>query len=544
MKSKLLSLILAPTLLCLLADNASSQSMSGAHLTCVDPLVKVFRGTTNLPLSEPVADVAVGEFATLQFVFRSPVGVSDLKATVSGRVPEAVVRFVGYVHVGKRQCNELWSDDGLFPDPLLEEASITVSAAENQPVWVTVPARRPGEMRGLLTLRWSGGEVRQPFTIRVHNVRIKKPRLWITNWWFDDAQRMAMMAGHKVEKYSDEYWRLLRKMADFMAQYHQNTTRISPLDLVRITGGKEKLEFDFSRFDRTVKTFIDAGVIGRIEGGHLAEPSCPTNRRSVLFVRVPELSDGRMRIVHLSVTNTAARQFYSQFIPALADHLEAKQWDKIYWQHLADEPTAENAASYRDIAAFIREFEPRMRFIEASQTRELVGAVNIWVPILDHLHRQYEFMQERQKAGDEVWTYTCMGPTGSYANRFMEQELIKPRLLHWINYRYGITGYLHWGFNYWNPETSPFKEYTFKWPAGDPYIVYPKNGRLLSSIRLEAMRDGICDHELLSMLAERDPAAAHKIAGETILDFNRYDTDIPRFRDRHLQILEMLEAKR
>ena len=99
-----------------------------------------------------------------------------------------------------------------------------------------------------------------------------------------------------------------------------------------------------------------------------------------------------------------------------------------------------------------------MRVMEATQTRELVGAVNTWVPILDHFHRDYEFLRQRQKAGDEVWFYTCCGPTGSFANRFIELPLIKTRLLHWINFRYGAAGYLHWGFNYWNPASSPFDE--------------------------------------------------------------------------------------
>jgi hypothetical protein len=78
-------------------------------------------------------------------------------------------------------------------------------------------------------------------------------------------------------------------------------------------------------------------------------------------------------------------------------------------------------------------------------------------------------------------------------------------------------------------------------PAGTDWIVYPKDGKLLSSMRMEAMRDGIGDHELLSMLAQRDPALARKLAAETILNFDRYDTDIARFRARRLQLLEALE---
>ena len=83
------------------ACHAQNQTASEPSLICVDPLQKVFRGATDLQPAEPEAHVAVGEFATIQFVFRSPAAVADLKATVSGDVPGAVARFVCYVKVGR-----------------------------------------------------------------------------------------------------------------------------------------------------------------------------------------------------------------------------------------------------------------------------------------------------------------------------------------------------------------------------------------------------------------------------------------------------------
>ena len=43
------------------------------------------------------------------------------------------------------------------------------------------------------------------------------------------------------------------------------------------------------------------------------------------------------------------------------------------------------------------------------------------------------------------------------------------------------------------------------------------------------------------MLAERDTAAAQKLAGEMILDFNRYNTDVAHFRALRLKLLEALK---
>jgi len=512
-------------------------------LVCVDPLVKVFRDATDLPTTEPETHVAAGEFATLQFVFRSPAAIADLHAAVAGDVPGAVVRYVGYVKVGRSYggapADVLKSADRTFPDPLLEDKTVAVAANQNQPIWITIPAKTPGEWHGKLTLRWAGGEIGRPFTVHVLNVKMNKPRLGVTNWWCSDAERLAMLAGHKVDPFSDEYWKLIRQFADFMVQYHQNMIMVSPLDLAQIGFNDDKWTFDFSRFDKMVQTFVDAGVVGRIEGGHIGGRSSEV-WSSPFVVRVPEFAGGTVHFENKPPTDPVARRFYGQYLPALAAHLADRGWDKIYRQHLADEPINDNAASYRVMADMLHEFAPGVRVMEATQTRELVGAVNTWVPILDHFHRDYDFFREREKAGDEVWFYTCCGPTGEYANRFIELPLIKTRLLHWINFRYGAAGYLHWGFNYWNPATSPFDETTFQWPGGDSWIAYPKDGKLLSSIRLEAMRDGIGDNELLSMLAERDAAAAQKVAAEMILDFNRYNTDVVHFRALRRQLLDAL----
>jgi hypothetical protein len=512
-------------------------------MICVDPLQKVFRDAKDLPTVDAESHVAAGEYATIQFVFRSPTAVSDLKASVSGELPGAIARFAGYVKVGRSYsaapADVLKSADGTFPDPLLEDASIAVAADQNQPVWITIPAKTPGELHGTLTLKWSGGEISRPFTVQVHNVKMNKPRLWVTNWWFSDPKRLEMIAGHSVETYSDEYWRLIRQFADFMAQYHQNTILVQTLDLVQIGAKDDKWSFDFSRFDRMVQTFIDAGVVGLIEGGHIGGRTSE-KWDSPMFVRIPQLADGAVTFAYVATTDPKARAFYEQFVPALAAHLAERGWDKIYRQHLADEPIDANAASYRDLAKLVHDFAPGMRTIDATQSRDLVGAVNTWVPILDHFHHDYEFFRERKKAGDEIWTYTCCGPTGNYANRCIELPLIKTRLLHWINFRYGATGYLHWGFNYWNNDSSPFEETRFTWPGGDQWIAYPKDGKLLSSIRLEAMRDGIGDHELLSMLAECDPDAAQRIASKMVLDFDRYDTDVQQFRACRRELLEAL----
>ena len=118
---------------------------------------------------------------------------------------------------------------------------------------------------------------------------------------------------------------------------------------------------------------------------------------------------------------------------------------------------------------------------------------------------------------------------GNFANRYVTLPLIKTRLLHWINYKYGSPGYLHWGFNAWGANGDPFGDVSAPandWPGGDSHIVYPGYRKLYPSIRLAAMRDGIRDYDLLKMVEARDSIRAQAFVNAIIFDFDRYDTSV------------------
>ncbi|HEX5554871.1 MAG TPA: hypothetical protein VFX43_16645, partial [Chitinophagaceae bacterium] len=70
--------------------------------------------------------------------------------------------------------------------------------------------------------------------------------------------------------------------------------------------------------------------------------------------------------------------------------------------------------------------------------------------------------------------------------------------------------------------------------------VYPGYHKLYSSIRLEAMRDGIYDYELLKMLQQKDPDKAKAIVGSIVLNFNEYDSEVHHFRKMRKELLEAL----
>ena len=530
----------------------------------VDPLLKIFKETAFFDDTDPMADVAIGEHASFQFVVRSTKTIRHLTATVTqlSRNLDLIshnshIGFVGYTHVGRPLPNppkdKLNPVSGYYPDPILDTPAMDLIHFTTQPVWLTVAIPQetaPGDYLGLCTLSGTVDgktfSTSHRFLIRVYPVRITQTSLWVTNWFGIDKTQMKQLSdGKDSVMYSERFWYWLHMAAKKMKEYDQNVVIVPPT-LVNISYQQGKYSFDFTRYDRFVQTFIDEKTIGLIEGGHVGGRMGNWDSQFGLFVPFWHGDTIYYRILPLK--DSTVQNFYRVFMPALMKHLQAKGWDKMYLQHLCDEPETSNEKSYGEIGKYIKSLAPGIKTIDAVHSHGVDNTVDVWVPQLDFYDTDYAFYQERKKAGDEIWFYTCLSPQGEYANRFIEQPLIKTRLLHWINFRFGATGYLHWGWNFWSPdpmqETSGIiPEAGNIMPGGDAFITYPGHGEILSSIRLEAMRDGIVDYELLKMLEKQSPDAARETARQTVYEFSKYDLDITAFRAKRRKILELLSAQ-
>ena len=545
---------LAMLILVVLSSGVSAEE--SLDVWAVDPLEKVFKDAVPVEDSAAILHAACGETVDFQLVVRTPIAVDALSVNVmpftheegKGNLPAVEIRFVGYVNVDRPtqrpSADQLRKPPFDYPDVLLEEEGIALAANTAQPIWISlsIPVdTAPGVYTATATVA-GDGKFKQvvPLKVHVYPVTINKTRLWVTNWFAMHWKHLEI----NPEPESEEYYALLRRYARNMADYRQNVALISAIDLANYgVDASGELTYDFSRFDRWVEIFIKEGVIGRIEGGHIGGRSGDWLSDFVASVRM--VRDGAVVSEQVAPDSDEARDFYRRFFPALVAHLKERGWLDIYMQHLADEPIKRNCKSYRALAKLARDYAPELRIIEATHSKDLTGSIDVWVPQLNYLHEDYEHYRERQAADDEIWFYTCVFPQGEYANRFIEQPLIKTRLLHWINFKYGATGYLHWGYNHWTDDdpvthtTRPHNGPPYL-PAGDPWIVYPGKDGPLASIRFAAMRDGIVDYELLSMLAEKHPEKAQEFAAKLVLDFDEYNTDITTFREIRKDILRLL----
>ena len=523
-----------------------------ASLTRVDPLDKILPETSWSPEYTQTEEVAAGEHATFQFALRSSVDLKDVRITMEAPVDDAghklgdvTTGFVDFIHVGRTTPDPgrdaIRSLSGMYPDAIIDGAVWDVPAGKTQPIWVSVAVPKdaaPGLYKGKVSVKGKGVNLSGEIPVKVYPVVLEEPTLWVTNW-FNTGERSLKHFNPDAEMYSEEYWDYIKALAKMMKESYQNTILVS-LSTIDNKQEGDKWSFDFTNFDKMVGIFQEAGVLKLLEVGHIGGRIGLWN--SPFGVKVPGVDK------MVPIEEPIARNYYSQFIPAFVAHLKEKGWYSIYCQHIADEPAGDNYDSYVAIARFFKSLAPDVRIIEACHSHDLANTVDIWVPQLNLYADGYPFYKERQEAGDEVWFYTCLGPQGNYANRFLEQPLLKTRLLHWINFRFGATGYLHWGFNQWRGDDPSFESTSINLeggnilPGGDSWIIYPGDKKLYGSIRLEAMRDGIADYTLLQMLARKDEAMAKEICRQTVYNWTTYDMSTLHFRNARHEILEALSA--
>ena len=533
----------------------------------VDPLAKIFRESNYLPEFNEPAEVAAGEHATFQLAVRAGLPLNDLCIEVSEFKNEQgdtfngiTTGFVDYVRVGRqtpdRAKDALNSLSLYYPDPIRENQHWNVERDLTQPMWVTVNvphSAKAGNYKAKFTVKGKldnrDFNLQKELEIKVYPIVLEEPDLWITNHFSTSERNMKIQTeGKDVKSYTEEFWELVKEIAIKQKECYSNVIMINPLDDVHFTEENGKYSFDYTNFDKMVSIFYEAGALKMLEGGHIAG-RCG-NWVSQFEPYIMKKVDGKMQRVQMNLSNPETQNFYKQFIPDLYAHIKSKFPNVLYAQHIADEPIDCNIKSYVEIAKFIKSLCPEIKILEACHTHNLENTVDVWVPQLNFFRSGYKFYQERIAAGDDVWFYICLGPQGQYVNRFIEQPMLKSRLVYWLNFKYNSRGYLHWGFNRWEVKKSDDNPYAETseinteggnvLPGGDAWMVYPNKGKLNSSLRFEAMRDGVTDYTLLRMLEKKNPELARELCRQVIYNWDHYDMDIIHFHQIRHQILEAL----
>lgn len=424
--------------------------------------------------------------------------------------------------------------DALLP---VEKPCAARNAAEAYYLCWHIPEEAaPGIYGGDVTLTVDGQTCVIPVHIEVFKAVIPaQGRLHVANWF--SSRNIAER--HGLEPWSEAFWSMLEQYGLAMRRCRQTHFMVNGSFIDVTALGDGRYAFDFSKAERLITLFLKLGFT-HIEGGHVAGR---VNWEDPTFVL--------NAVPGIQATSREGYAFLSQYLSAWRDWLEKKGWLSLLVQHVADEPIAPSAADYRILSGIVRKWLPGVPLIDAVIDTGVAGAVDVWVPTNKEYELRREDYERYRSCGDTLWFYTCWNPGGDYLNRFLDIPLLKTRYLHWGNAKYGLDGYLHWGFNYYFQNQDPFEltnpllapdVHDRRVPAGDTHIVYPGPDGPLLSMRLEAMRAGVEDYELLRTLRDHDPELAEDILASCMKSFTEVDTDPAAFDRAYRRLLEAVSA--
>lgn len=492
---------------------------------------------------------------TLAQAPRNPVADVTVEGDFEGEVS---IRRVDVVPV-LRPCEDNHDDEfisdqpGLYPD-ILSPFNGRVQIIRNQwrALWVecVIPAdAHGGDCKLEVRFTAPDGKVVASRVLTLHVVPAELPpqRLIHTEWFHADC--LADHYGCPV--FSERHWEL---MENFLRKAHERGcnmifTPIFTPALDTLIGGErttvqligvekegETYHFDFTNFHRWVEMCRKIGFT-YFEMAHLF-----SQWGAIYPPKVMAQVDGEEKQIFgwdTPLSDGTYPEFLRQFLPRLMEELHREGIADCTYFHVSDEPTPLNADTYKAAVDLVTPYLEGAPIIDALGDVSFYrnGVVKKPIAGTDTIH---DFLDAGMENG---WAYYCVTQCTKVSNRFLAQPGWRTRILGVQLYKYGLEGFLHWGYNFYNCQYSlhqidPFRvndaEDTF--PAGDPFIVYPgEDGQPVESMRLPLMADAMYDVRLLEMLESlagrdfvMDLVEKH---GQLNIRFDEYPHDPDYLRD-------------
>jgi hypothetical protein len=408
--------------------------------------------------------------------------LDDLKSSDGHVLSKANLRAFPVGYVDCRDAGYSVDYAGWWPDPLLTDATFDVEPGKNQPVWVDVYApedQPPGDYAGILEIVPQNAP---PTTLRV--------QVTVWNYAIPRRGRFKVLGRFRPDALVSFYkWKALPPDVYLKWCLFQVEHRYSPTDIYASTMTPDK-----TVLAECLRAGLNAVVLSNIS------QLIPYDR-TLLQYGTP---DEQQKAQIASILKNGVQSLNEH---GALDTAYVYCFDEVH-----------NRSTYpliRDICSYARAVAPAVKIATTTTyppIEPLVEAVDAWVPLLG---TETSEIEARQVAGDEVFFYIYGLPIHPFPNAsLIEYPALDGRISFWIAFNKGWSGFLHWYTNGWEtnaigdkrwPEVPwiPYCREQFKGRNGEGYFVYPgPDGEPLSSIRFEAIRDGIEDWEAMYILRQ------------------------------------------
>ncbi len=434
------------------------------------------------------------------------------------------------------QGYEIYNDGLPYPDRLTNSINVTVTPHTTQGFVVTFRTDADAPV-GVYTVRVSlpltldngtKGELSATVILHIHKPVLPEPK--------DSA------FGHEYFFDSKAETQMLISYAKAMKELRVNSLYLDAIPLL-CRGGSKRIgetawELNFSALDDFVRLFLEHGSFC-----HLTLTNIITPVTGDWLTIIDE--KGRPAGIKLfDEEQAAAEAFVRAFYGGIAEHFAELGWHDMLRIHLEDEPhTSESWLWARAICYEVAPGVPCTEPIDTKGIGRIFGAeCDIPVPRLEVYDHDAEYYAEHMAAGRDVWCYSCCFPEEPWwLNKFLDLPARYARMIKWACYAQGITGFLHWGFNFWSGESQYGMNPNVRF-KGDGFIVYPAENGVLMSNRGLSTTIGIEEWELLSMLGQKDAAAAKALARRVARTFRDFTDDPDMLDQTRAEILSLLDA--
>ena len=487
---------------------------------------------------------------------------SELKSTAS-------VYRVGYVpsqlsaYPQAYDDNYLTTEPGLFPDPLFPviDGKITLKDGEYLTLWINIlidKDEKAGEYPVNIRFFKENIEVgKVTYILKIFDATLPEQTVNFTQWFHTDC----IADYHNTEVFSDLHWELIGKYIA-LATRHGMTTVLTPVltppldtevggerttvQLAKIVKLAEGYDIDLSLLEKFIDIATENGI-KNFEINHFF-----TQWGARFAPKVIATVDGEEKRIfgwETDATSPEYAELLNCLVPKIIATFEKKGIDKtrLYF-HVSDEPNGEQLESYRQASSILKPLITGCNHMDALSHFEYYGEGLVSTPVVGS-----NDLEPFIEAGVEnLWCYYCCAQARQVANRFFSMPSARNRIIGAQMYKYGIAGFLHWGYNFYNTQyskkhISPYEvtDAGGAFPSGDAFSVYPYENGVIPSLRQKVFKEAIDDIGFLTLaeskLGKDKVVAIMEDAAKMEITFKQYPKDEEFFSEMYRRLLDAME---